>query len=327
MLSYKRPKAIREGSPASDEISSSNGSIQDNVTAIKHRDLKVSQSSDSDDNDEIDHFDEEEEAAAAAADETASESPSSPANDLSSISFGALARAQASLSGTYSSKKRKRPSSSSSSSDGHPPAHASTHPTTHDDHNAEALERRAGKKDDRKHTRLSKHAPTELSSKKAVSRKRSVVPVPKREARDPRFESVLGPINEQKIKSNYAFLDGYRDSELQSLKARIKTTRSVDEKERLKREVLRMESRRKAQERKDAEQEVRRRHRKEEKAKVEAGKTPFYLKKAEVKKEALVERYRGMKGKEVEKLLERRQKKKAGKEKRNLPRVRRVDAG
>lgn len=310
MLDYRRPKAIREDSPASDEKSPGSDFTNENAAAPQTIDSQASQSSDSSDSDHTNPHEEPSDA-----DEPTFAPSPTPENHLSSISFGALARAQASLQSHPSSKKRKRPSSSS------PLPHLAL---TTNDHTAEALERRAGKSDTRLHPRPSKHAPAELSSKKAVSRTRSVVPHPTRSPRDPRFESLLGPLNEQKIKSNYAFLEGYRDSEIRDLKRQIKTPKLPEEKkDALKKEVLRMESRRKAQERKDAEQEVVRRHRREEKAKVEGGKTPFYLKRGEIRREALVERYKGMKGKEVDRLVERRRRKKAGREKRNMPRVRR----
>ena len=377
MFTNRRPRAIREGSIASEASSSHSGTALSNARSIEHQHGKVSESNDSEeDEDENENVidvegedqngvgEHEEDVAASALSDTSSDPEED--NDPTSISFGALARAQASLQGTDSRKRKRDPPSPFASSTIQSTRHTGTFsPSDPNDHTAEALERKAGQKKHKdnlrkqqaSHTRrLSKHAPTELTSKRAVSRKRSVVGnIPKREARDPRFESALGPLNEQKVKSNYAFLTGYEDDELRALKLQIKRISTTDakskpkqqkqnqnvadeapnvhvqqrEKDRLKREVMRMESRRKAQERKDAEQEVRRRHRREEKAKVEAtGKTPFYLKKAEVKKEALVERYKGMKGKEVDKLVERRRKKKAGREKKNLPRARRgEDAG
>ena len=302
---------MRGDTPDSCDVLSDTSSIKTGPSGADDHDSEIRFASDSENQRHADQKDEEENV-----DDSQFDSFSPPEYEAGSISFGALARAQASLLGA-SSKKRKRPSFDANT------MHVSSHRTGVTNHSAEALERKAGKRDDRKHTRLSKHAPAELSSKKAVSRKRSVVPVPKREIRDPRFESALGPINEQKLKSNYAFLDEYRDSERKTLKAEIKKTKSKEEKERLKKEVLRMESRKKAQQRKDAEQEVLRRHRKEERAKVESGKAPFYLKRAEVKKEALIKRYRQMKGREVDKLVEKRRKKMAGQEKRDMPRQRR----
>jgi ribosomal RNA-processing protein 36 len=187
----------------------------------------------------------------------------------------------------------------------------------------EAVERKTGRKDRRDFNRSSKHAPTEVSSKKAVSRKREVVPVAKREYRDPRFDSLEGPIDETKIRHAYSFLDQYRDDEMKELKNTIKTTKDDDAKEKLKRALLSMESRKKAQVRKDKEQEVLDKHRKEEKELVKQGKQPFYLKKAEQKKRVLLDQYGDLKGKQLDRVIERRRKKVEGKEKKKMPFARR----
>ena len=163
----------------------------------------------------------------------------------------------------------------------------------------EALERRAGKKDTRDFLRTSKHAPTELSSKKAVPRKREVVPTLRINHRDPRFESFNGVVDEQKAKNNYSFLETYRDSEILELKSAIRKTKNSEGKEKLKHVLLSMESRKKVRKIKDQQQAMLRKHRKEEKEKIAQGKRPFYLKKADQKKMALIERFPGMKGKQI----------------------------
>ena len=84
-----------------------------------------------------------------------------------------------------------------------------------------------------------------------------------------------------------------------------------------------MESRRKTQQMKDQRQEVLSKHRREEKEKVRQGKKPFYLKKADQKQLALVEQFKGMKGKQVEKAIEKRRKKQAGKLRKFMPDARR----
>ncbi len=119
------------------------------------------------------------------------------------------------------------------------------------------------------------------------------------------------------------FLDEYRESEILDLKNAIRRTKHADEKEHLKRDLLVMESRRKAHLAKDKEQEVLRKHRKKEKELIQQGKKPFYLKKGEQKKMALVERFEGMKGKQADKVIERRRKKKAAKERKGMPEKRR----
>jgi ribosomal RNA-processing protein 36 len=186
--------------------------------------------------------------------------------------------------------------------------------------------------------RSNKHAPVELTSKKPVSRKRdfltSTAETKRLQARDPRF-TPLGPgastvaaaagstIDEIKARKAYAFLDEYRESEMQELRATIKKTRDPVQKEKLQRALLSMESRKKTQERKDRERAVIEEHRKKEKELVKQGKTPFYLKKSEQKKRVLVDQFQGMKKKQVDKAIERRRKKVAGKEKKMLPMTRR----
>lgn len=107
------------------------------------------------------------------------------------------------------------------------------------------------------------------------------------------------------------------------LKAAIRKAKDLETKEKLKRTLLSMESRKKAQERKNQEQEVLRKHRREEKEKIEMGKKPFYLKRADQKKLALVGRFEGMKGKQVDKVIERRRKKQSAKERKSMPDERR----
>jgi ribosomal RNA-processing protein 36 len=187
----------------------------------------------------------------------------------------------------------------------------------------EAAERKAGRKDRRDFNRSSKHAPTEISSKKAVSRKREVVAVPNREYRDPRFEATAGIIDQSKVRKAYSFLDDYREDEMKELKTAVKEAKDEYSKEKLKRALLSMESRKKAQIRKDKEQEILDKHRKEEKEAVKQGKKPFYLKKAEQKKRMLFDQYGELKGKQLDRVIERRRKKVEGKEKKRMPFARR----
>ncbi|KAF2772252.1 DUF947-domain-containing protein [Teratosphaeria nubilosa] len=177
-------------------------------------------------------------------------------------------------------------------------------------------------------SRTSKHTPAAQSTRHQVSRKRQVIDVPKRVVRDPRFDALQHSStltnNADKV---YAFLTDYQKSEIAELKAALKKTKSDDEKELLKRKINSMENRLKAKDAKEREQKVLREHRKAERAKVEEGKTPFYLKKKDLKERALTEKFKSMKGKEREKLIERRKRKEGQKEKRKMPMGRRMGAG
>lgn len=173
-------------------------------------------------------------------------------------------------------------------------------------------------------SRSSKHAPASMPSNRQVTRKRNVVDVPKRHVRDPRFGPLSGVADETALQKNYSFLNDYQETEMTELKAAIKKSKNEDEKEILKRKLLSMESKKKSRESKDRQQAILREHRKKEKEAIEQGKKPFYLKASEQKKLALVDKYNSMKGKDREKLMERRRKKVAGREKKNMPQARRM---
>lgn len=286
-------RAALDISDASDSDSASNAS--------EEKDQERDEATAEEDDDEDSDYDEE--------------SDDEPSNPTATISFGALAKAQASLS--------KPPKSSSTKNKG-------------DSADAEwwkkeAIERKEGRKDHRDHNRSSKHAPTEISSKKAVSRMYQVVPVAKREARDPRFEPLVGQGSrggpregdDSRVRQAYSFLEDYREDEMKELKAAIRKTTDETAKEKLKRALMKMESRKKAQTRKDKEKEILTKHRREEKELVKAGKQPFYLKKDELKKRVLVEQFGELKGKGLDRVIERRRKKVEGKEKKKMPWARR----
>ena len=177
-------------------------------------------------------------------------------------------------------------------------------------------------------SRSSKHAPAQQSSKKPVSRRRDVISTHKQQQRDPRFEPLGGAagarVNEERIKKNYAFLDSYRESEMTELRNAIRTTKDKDAQADLKRALLVMESRKKTQEAKELRQGVLQAHRARERELVRQGKKPFYLKKAELQRRALVERFEKLGEKQVDKVIERRRKKKAAAERKRIPKARRV---
>ncbi|KAF2496674.1 DUF947-domain-containing protein [Lophium mytilinum] len=170
------------------------------------------------------------------------------------------------------------------------------------------------------HARSSKHAPATQSSKRTVTRNRQVVEVKKPVPRDPRFDPLTGPSpDDSKFKKRYGFLDQYKASEMAEMRATIKKTKNAAEKEQLKRDLLAMENQQKAQESKEQRQKIISEHRKKEKELVKDGKKPFFLKKSETKKLALVDRFAKMKSKDREHLIERRRKKASQKERKNMP--------
>lgn len=190
-------------------------------------------------------------------------------------------------------------------------------------------------KRDKPPSRSSKHAPMEVSSKRPVSRKREIIPVKKIQARDPRFDPLItsrsgaghnSKVDEDHARKAYAFLDEYRDDEVRQLKAAVKNAHTPAEKEKLQRTVMSLESRKKARDKKDRERALVEEHRRREKELVKEGKKakPFYLKKAEQKKQLLVNQFTDMSARQRDKAIEKKRKKVAGKEKKAMPMERRM---
>ncbi|RJE22253.1 hypothetical protein PHISCL_05391 [Aspergillus sclerotialis] len=315
----------------SDEVSDHADSIKDDSDASDASDNSLDESDDasnapsevdkggSDESDGDDDEDDDDEA-------SNSDQPQDDFQDsLNNISFGALAKAQASMG-----PKKKRKVESSNVTDPTP----TTSPL--DTIRAQIREAREKKrlesaksKNPEKLSRTSKHAPTVQSSKRAVSRKRTVIEppaVPK--ARDPRFDATVLS-NSSRAHPNagnaYSFLDEYRKSELKELKEKLAKTKDPEQKEALKRAVRSAGDRLRSIENKKREQEVMAEHKRKEKQLIREGKksTPYYLKKSDLKNQALVKKYEGMGSRERAKALERRRKKIASKERKDMPMERR----
>ncbi|KAG6005689.1 hypothetical protein E4U21_007753 [Claviceps maximensis] len=280
-----RPRREDKWEPEPESLSASEQADSDDDSPAEKRVDNVD--SDSEDEDQEDSED---------GSSVSSSESHTPRVDLSSVSFGALARAQASL---------PPPSKNSS------PDQDTTNTTT-----ASSLHAKSSRPAPAK--RSSKHAPQEQTSKRPVRRLREIIPDTRRKPRDPRFDPLVGNLDETKSRRAYAFLDEYRETEMADLRAQIKKIKNPDEKEVLKRQLMSMESRKKAQKKKDEEQALLAEHRAKEKELVAQGKTPFYLKRSEQKKQLLVGRYEKMSKGQVDRAIERKRKKVVGKEKKEL---------
>lgn len=197
----------------------------------------------------------------------------------------------------------------------------------------EATNKAQGAKDtkDKKPSRASKHAPMVQSSKHAVSRRRTVVEPPAvAKARDPRFDAAVmshsgAGKNPDAANKAYAFLDAYRASELKDLKAQLAKTKNAEQKEALKRQIRSASDRMKSIANRKREREVQGEHKKREKQLIREGKksNPYFLKKSDLKKQVMQKKYEEMGSRDRAKALERRRKKMAAKERKDMPMERR----
>lgn len=245
--------------------------------------------------------------------------------DASKVSFGALAKAQAVLG-------RRKKDKAGGAEDGPSAAAGAGEAEARPDYTYQWT------KIAKPPSRSSKHAPMEMSSKRQVSRRREVVTPAAggrktaQQPRDPRFDPLVTgqaartPADEDRARRAYAFLDEYRDDEIRRVRGAVKKARTPAEREELQRALMSMESRKKARDRRDKERAVVDEHRRREKELVREGKKarPFYLKKSEQKKRLLVDQFTGLSERQRDKAIEKKRKKIAGKEKKNLPMERRT---
>jgi ribosomal RNA-processing protein 36 len=280
----------------------------------------------SDDNDEEasedDDVDEEEDE---------DEEPASATLSAAQISFGALAKAQASMP---SARRKHHKGGEDEDDDDDASGRDQDENDDDEDSEPEEFDRHGARIRNLKAPagRSNKHAPAEMTSKRPVTRRRQVVEVHRPQARDPRFLPLPGgraaaqreQQAEEALRRNYAFLDAYRDTEMAALKTSIKKAKDPRQKERLTRALTSMQGKKQARERRDAERAVIAEHRRRERELVKDGKNPFYLKKSEQKKQLLMDRFAGMKKSHVDKVIQRKRKAQAAKERMELPTERRA---
>ncbi|PKY06844.1 DUF947-domain-containing protein [Aspergillus campestris IBT 28561] len=254
-------------------------------------------------------------------------------SSLNNISFGALAKAQASLG---PKNKRTKQTAEAGKSEDSPldDIRARIREAREQKRTASSSSSTKGKYDSEKKqqpSRSSKHAPAVQTSKRAVSRKRTVVEPPAiQKSRDPRFDPTVlsqggGQHNPEAALKAYAFLDEYRSAELKEMKEKFRRTKNPAEKEALQRSIRSAADRERAIANRRREKDVVAEHKKREKQLIREGKksNPYFLKNSEMKKQVLLKKYDNMNSKERTKALERRRKKVASKERKQMPMDRR----
>ena len=244
-------------------------------------------------------------------------------NSINTISFGALAKAQASMGPKSKSKKRNpEPSEQPTTQETESPLD-----TIRSQIRSARLEKRKSR-DKESQSRTSKHAPAIQSSRHAVTRKRPVVTLPAtQKPRDPRFDPTIQATNKSKTtaESAYAFLDEYRNSELRDLKTQLAQTKDPAQRDALKKSIRSAGDRIRSIENKKRERDVLGEHKRKEKQLIKEGKksAPYFLKRSDLREQAAVKKYQGMGSRERVRALERRRKKVASKERKEMPMERR----
>uniref|UniRef100_A0A8C6NGM7 rRNA biogenesis protein RRP36 n=2 Tax=Melopsittacus undulatus TaxID=13146 RepID=A0A8C6NGM7_MELUD len=165
-----------------------------------------------------------------------------------------------------------------------------------------------------------KKGPLEMSSKKPVPFLRQVVSVRKKIHRDPRFDDLSGEYKPEIFMKTYSFLDSIKKQEKEMIQKQLKKCRNVEQKEKLQQLLNRMKQQEQAQQKQQKLRERELAWKRQQRELAKQGKKPFFLKKSEMKKLELADKYAELKrsGK-LESFLNKKRKRNAIKDKRRLP--------
>ncbi|KAG8763822.1 rRNA biogenesis protein rrp36 [Ceratobasidium sp. 423] len=175
--------------------------------------------------------------------------------------------------------------------------------------------------------RSSKHAPTEVTSKRPVSRHRAVVDVPVVATRDPRFTTLSGNLSQPQYSRAYSFISDLQKNEAETLRASLAKARKQrapwETIESLERALKRAESAVEKAKRDERERETLAKAKKEEKEKQKEGKGAWFMKKSEKRDLLLKAKFDDLATSggqnAVRKAIDKRKKKIAQKEKKARP--------
>ncbi|XP_018727816.2 ribosomal RNA processing protein 36 homolog [Eucalyptus grandis] len=175
--------------------------------------------------------------------------------------------------------------------------------------------------EEKKPKRANKNRPMEASWKKPVGRFREVIQAPKKVARDPRFESLCGTLNVEGFKKRYGFLyENELPAERKELQKQLKKSNDPDVIDELKSRIGWIDKQLKSETGKQTEAAILAEHKKKEREAAKQGKKPFYLKKSEIRKRRLIEKYNSLKASgKVDAFMEKKRRKNAAKEHRYVP--------
>lgn len=256
-------------------------------------------------------------------------------DDMDSISFGALNAAQRKLDQKASKRKGgkaqrrrsdgDRDNSDDSDGDSDGSEEEGDFFETSDDNDQGYNKGKSSGRNPRKQVqkKKSKHAPSESSSKRPVSKVRDIGGLESKSMyRDIRFDPAYGKANLDEVRKNYSFLDDYRQQEVQEMEQVLKKDRNLSHfnKQKLEFKVQSLKSRLDTLNNRDLENKILSEHKKEQLAKFKSGSqaNPYFLKKSDKRKLIQKAKFDNMKTSQREKVMERKRKRRLGKEFKEL---------
>ncbi|KAM1757618.1 hypothetical protein ACFX11_006853 [Malus domestica] len=180
-------------------------------------------------------------------------------------------------------------------------------------------------KEEKKGGRANKNRPMEVTCTKPVPRFREVIQGSKKGeifvVRDPRFESLCGELDVDRFRKKYRFLfEEELPAEKEELQKQIKKSKDPETIEELKKHISLIDTQLKSESPKHTEAAILTEHKKKERKAAKERKQPFFLKKSEIRKKRLVEKYKQLKASgKLETFIEKRRRKNAAKDHRYMP--------
>lgn len=252
-------------------------------------------------------------------------------DDFSSLSFAALSSAQEKLRSQDKESTRNKISQKPRSYKQQNDSELDFDSDSDSDSEPESSSTSKNSKKSGSKTKTSKHkhAPSESSSKKPVSTVREIPGLVKFKGtslyKDIRFDAAYGKADLNRIRKDYAFLDDYRESEISDMKKTLKdkklTSNMSDyQVDKLKFKLQSLQSRLDTLKNRDLADKIISDHKKEQIMKTKTGQqtNPYFLKKSEQRKMIQKAKFDTMKASQREKVMERKRKRRLGKEFKQL---------
>ncbi|WPK24941.1 hypothetical protein PUMCH_002240 [Australozyma saopauloensis] len=258
-------------------------------------------------------------------------------DDFSSLSFAALSSAQEKLRTqdrlkSTSGQKAHKGQTSHRQTSGHESDLNSEFDSDSDsDAEPESYSSKKGgnSKLAKKPTSKNKHAPSESSSKKPVSTVREIPGLATSKGtslyKDIRFDAAYGKADWNRIRKDYAFLDEYRETEISEMNKTLRDKKAMlkmsdYQAEKMKFKVQSLKSRLDTLKNRDLADKIVADHKKEQIKLTKTGQqtNPYFLKKSEQRKMIQKAKFDTMKNSQREKVMERKRKRRLGKEFKQL---------
>ncbi|ONH91588.1 hypothetical protein PRUPE_8G125000 [Prunus persica] len=186
-------------------------------------------------------------------------------------------------------------------------------------------------KEEKKGGRANKNRPMEVGCEKPVTRFREIIQGSKKVVRDPRFESLCGTLDVDGFRKRYDFLFANElPAERGELQKQVKKSKDPEVIEELKKRISWIiiffivvsfqDKQLKSESAKRTVAAILAEHKQKERKAAKQGKQPFFLKKSEIRKKRLIEKYKQLKGSsKLEAFIEKRRRKNAAKDHIYMP--------